>query len=230
ASSSARWIALTVASMLTTTPFLSPRDGWLPMPMISSPPSGLISATTTAIFEVPMSSPTIKCLLSLTLLISSSPHSSGHTRRKAIGVTQIDIVGPVRQLAHSTGIGRDKTIEPRFDIVAPEFKRETACEPHFPGTARRHLHLCRSIVDRRQATAKIVVLDRNFLGARRVRTDEYRQHTVIGCSEHFAVNVDQRIVAPARERHLLLERNADAIRPLAPHVGSAHPRQPFKPG
>ena len=45
ASSTARWIDCTVDSMLTTTPFFRPREGWLPMPMISSAPSALISPT-----------------------------------------------------------------------------------------------------------------------------------------------------------------------------------------
>src|SRR5271154_3932737 len=106
------------------------------MPMISNPPSGLISATITAIFDVPISSPTIRCLLSLALLIGSSPHSSGHAHCKAIGVTQIDVGGRVRQLAEGTGMGRDKTIEPRFDVITPDFKREAAREPHFPSAAR----------------------------------------------------------------------------------------------
>ena len=35
ASSTARWMEATVDSMFTTTPFFSPRDGWLPMPMTS---------------------------------------------------------------------------------------------------------------------------------------------------------------------------------------------------
>src|SRR5688572_5891781 len=55
--------------MLTTTPFFSPRAGQLPMPMMSRPRSGVISATIAAIFDVPMSSPTTSFLLSLPLLI-----------------------------------------------------------------------------------------------------------------------------------------------------------------
>ena len=65
ASSSARWMALTVASMLTTTPRRRPRDGLVPMPMISSSPSSLISATMQTILEVPMSRPTTRFLESL---------------------------------------------------------------------------------------------------------------------------------------------------------------------
>src|SRR6476469_9387756 len=58
ASSTACLIDATVESMLTITPFLRPREGWVPTPMISRP-SGPISPTTHAIFVVPMSSPTM---------------------------------------------------------------------------------------------------------------------------------------------------------------------------
>ncbi len=58
ASSTARWMDCTVDSILTTTPFFSPRDGWLPMPMISKTPSALISPTMATTLLVPMSRPT----------------------------------------------------------------------------------------------------------------------------------------------------------------------------
>src|SRR5580692_2815271 len=48
----------TVDSILTTTPFFRPREGWLPMPMISSCPSALISPTMATTLLVPMSRPT----------------------------------------------------------------------------------------------------------------------------------------------------------------------------
>src|ERR1700693_2589605 len=50
----------TVDSMLTTTPFFRPREGGLPMPMISSAPSDLISPTMATTLLVPMSRPTTK--------------------------------------------------------------------------------------------------------------------------------------------------------------------------
>jgi hypothetical protein len=58
--------------MFTTTPFLSPREGELPMPMTSKPPSGFNSATIATIFDVPMSSPTIRFLLSFLPLSAMS--------------------------------------------------------------------------------------------------------------------------------------------------------------
>ena len=67
ASSSTRWIEAIVASMLTTTPFFSPREGCEPMPTTLSTPSGATSATMATIFDVPMSSPTIRFLLSFTI-------------------------------------------------------------------------------------------------------------------------------------------------------------------
>src|SRR5512133_3089413 len=57
ASSIARLIEATVASMLTTTPFLSPFDGCEPIP-ITSMPSSVISPTMAQILVVPMSRPT----------------------------------------------------------------------------------------------------------------------------------------------------------------------------
>src|SRR5258708_39207234 len=59
ASSTACLIDATVESMLTMTPFFSPRDGCVPTPMMSRLPSLPISATTAAIFVVPMSRPTM---------------------------------------------------------------------------------------------------------------------------------------------------------------------------
>ncbi len=67
ASSSARWIADTVSSMLTTTPFLSPFDSCPPMPRISSVPSGCRSATSATTLVVPMSSPMMRFLCSLAM-------------------------------------------------------------------------------------------------------------------------------------------------------------------
>src|SRR2546427_3797177 len=48
----------TVLSILTTTPFLRPRDGWIPTPSTSTTPLLLMSPMMAQIFVVPMSSPT----------------------------------------------------------------------------------------------------------------------------------------------------------------------------
>jgi len=61
-------MALTVSSILTTTPFFRPLESWLPIPMTLSRPSGVISATSATIFEVPISRPTTSSLLSLLMM------------------------------------------------------------------------------------------------------------------------------------------------------------------
>jgi hypothetical protein len=70
ASSSARWIDSTVASMLTTTPFFRPFDSCWPRPITSWRPSAITSATTATTFEVPMSRPTIRFFASFVILLS----------------------------------------------------------------------------------------------------------------------------------------------------------------
>src|SRR3970282_1911990 len=149
-------MALTVVSMLTTTPFFSPREGWLPMPMISKPPSGLISATMAAIFEVPTSRPTISLLLSLALLMRSSRPLSrlppalrlrllvtqlGAAHGEAVGVAQIQVVPPPH---------------------APEGVCTPACEFQRQGAPRRYPHFDRRLADRLQAGAEVAELDRDF--------------------------------------------------------------------
>ena len=83
ASSSARWIAATVASMFTTTPFFRPLDSWLPMPSIASAPSGPSSPTRHATLEVPMSRATMRFLFSLG--IAFQPFQSGTRSAKPFG-------------------------------------------------------------------------------------------------------------------------------------------------
>ena len=89
ASSSARWIAPTVASMLTTTPFFSPRDSWLPMPSISSAPSARSSATRHATFEVPISRADDEVLVFFGHSLSC--FSSGSAQREAVRIAQVDV-------------------------------------------------------------------------------------------------------------------------------------------
>src|SRR3972149_3003438 len=77
ASSTAFLIDSTVLSILTTTPFRRPLEGWVPMPIISTP-SLVFSPTIAQILVVPISSPTIM----LSLLAISLTASLHYIRRK----------------------------------------------------------------------------------------------------------------------------------------------------
>ena len=73
ASSIAFLIDSTAASRLTTTPRRMPRESARPMPMMSSPPSSVISPTMAVTFDVPTSSPTRYRSLRATVPLSFGP-------------------------------------------------------------------------------------------------------------------------------------------------------------
>src|SRR3954468_23595419 len=70
-------------SKSTISPLRTPREGAWPTPRTLIVPSGRLSPTTTQIFEVPISRPTIKSLLAISLLLlslinwHSPPHFGG---------------------------------------------------------------------------------------------------------------------------------------------------------
>src|SRR5690606_29293871 len=165
ASSIARWIDCTVDSMLATTPFFRPRDGWCPTPMISTLPSPRSSATMARIFEVPMSSPTIR--LSSLFFIDSFPltravagacaarfgHAPGAVRTRgeahgeAVRIAQVDGGGGC-QLGGPLGRkrGAERGGQPRHALdqrLAADDHRhrrrlgsDAGREFHLPGTVR----------------------------------------------------------------------------------------------
>src|SRR5688572_5719248 len=201
ASSSARWMALTVVSMLTTTPFFSPREGWLPMPMISKPPSGLTSATMAAIFEVPTSSPTSRFLLSRALpmfrirslfcppaLRSRGRLEVWHAHGEAVAVAQIHVLDAAPEAPDRAVVGAHEAREARFHLLAPELQREPVVEPELPRAARRHAHLHRGRAYRFQAAHEIAVLDGD-LARHSLRSEEQGKLSALLAGEDLAVRI-----------------------------------------
>src|SRR5262245_10482221 len=108
----------TVDSMLTTTPFLSPRDGCVPMPTTSSSLSAPSSPTMALTFEVPMSRPTIRLRsdrLGIAIL-----HTVAPTERKAVAVSQVHVCELTRARVHDRGRGADEALHALFGRLAPE--------------------------------------------------------------------------------------------------------------
>src|SRR6476659_9128818 len=104
-------------SKSTISPLRTPREGAWPTPRIFIVPSGLPSPTTTQIFEVPISRPTIKLLLAIritflveTLQWNCLPHRQG--RR---GGTESFDAGTVGQRLFRRGINRGRF--PNFRLV-----------------------------------------------------------------------------------------------------------------
>src|SRR5260221_4283410 len=127
----------TVDSMLTTTPFFRPRDGWLPMPMISSAPSDLISPTMATTLLVPISRPTIR-LRSERLAIGESCGrrlGSAPADGEAVGIAHVHIRDVVQAMRDDLRGGANEAIEPRVDVAAPEPYRDAAVQIHLPRSA-----------------------------------------------------------------------------------------------
>src|SRR5262245_23853532 len=150
-------MAFTVASIFTTTPFFRPLDSWLPMPTMSTRPSGKISATTATTLEVPMSSATMRFLFSLAMSGSLLAGGSlGGTLVRVHGetarVAQVDVVDSLARSAKGLRVHRDEARDAVFDPVplgvAPELQRDAARELHLPGEARAEHHLRRRETER----------------------------------------------------------------------------------
>src|SRR5580765_864510 len=223
ASSSARWIAATVASMFTTTPFFRPFDSWPPMPRISSEPSARSSATRHATLEVPMSSATMRSLLSLAIV---SAVQLRHAQGEAVGITQIHILVPARDPAERRGKRIDEAGQARLGTVgvAPKHDLQAAVQPELPGAALGKHHALELRAERRHRLGEAQVALRHFeLGAG--GGEEQRQARVGRAVEALAVGVHEPLAAPARERDVLFEAHFQPGGPDAAHRGPAHPGQ-----
>src|SRR5678815_507407 len=228
ASSSARWIAATVASIFTTTPFFRPFDSWPPMPRISSEPSARSSATRHATLEVPMSSATMRSLLSRAI---GSAVQLRHAQREAVGIAQIHVLVPAREPAERRGIRFDEAGEAHLGAVgvAAEHDLQAAVQPQLPGAALRQHHALELRAERRHRFGEAQVTLRHLeLGAG--GGEEHRQPRIGRAVEALAVGVHQSLAAPARERDVLLEAHFQPVGPDAAHRGPAHPGQRLESG
>src|SRR6266702_4978410 len=141
ASSTARCMDWTVDSMLTTTPFFSPREGCEPMPSTSIEPSNPTSPTSATTFEVPMSSPTMRFLserfsIPATVFFSTVCRSAPPSNCKPVRVAHVDIRDIVASLCDELQSCVDEFLEPFVNLPASQLHRDSIREIEFPGTAR----------------------------------------------------------------------------------------------
>src|SRR5271170_2387169 len=236
ASSTARWIDCTVDSMLTTTPFLRPREGWEPRPMTSMEPSAASSPTRATTLEVPTSRPTIK-RRSERLATGSACFGfggAGQPRgavapadRKAIGVAHVHVGDIHRPLDDQPQRHGREALEALIDLPAAEAHANAVIQQQLPGAARIEVH-------RHQAHAGLGdpavgrEIARHHLGLRAGRARQLRQlrrHEARLADERLAAGVDQIGLVPARHCQLLGDVHAQAARPDALHAGLVDPRE-----
>src|SRR6266404_152412 len=120
ASSTARWMDCTVDSMLTTTPFFSPREGCEPKPRSSIEPSSPTSPTSATTLEVPMSRPTIR-FLSVRLSIVATVPAGG--------------AGGIAALGDELQRGVHEFLEALVDLAPSQTHGDAVGKIEFPGAA-----------------------------------------------------------------------------------------------
>src|SRR3984893_9319353 len=246
ASSSTRWIDAIVASMLTTTPFFRPREGCVPRPMMFSFFSGVISATMATIFEVPMSSPTIRFFASLTMRLSprfftisvTQDHGSSRllhgaflesraARGETVAISQIGV------LDASAGTGKrtdgpcvigDEAIQAFFRVAAPERDRQRGHRGglELPAAARGQPDLADGQPGALEGIAEDREARAHFSGTS-LGSGELRQLAIVVRDKNFALFVDERVVIPSRKRRVFGDEYLQPVRPLPSQRNAAHP-------
>src|SRR6516162_6816961 len=139
ASSTARWIDCTVDSMLTTTPFFSPREGWEPRPSSSIEPSSPTSPTSATTLEVPMSSPTMRLRSArLSIVTAVLPRAAGGVAAPAdgepVGVPHVHVGNVLATLRNQLQRGVHEFLEALIDLAGA-----ARIEPH-GAQAQSRLH------------------------------------------------------------------------------------------
>src|SRR6266436_1122648 len=209
--------------------------------MMSMRPSGNSSATIATTFEVPMSNATMRFLFSLAMSDSLARRFLGlgfpdlrNPQRKSVGVTQVDIIETALGPAERLRIHRNEFRQTIFDAVpvrvAAELHGEAVGEPELPRKARIEHDLPGLEGERSKQLPESGIPPRHFAFAAG-RPGEHRQRHVDASGKELAVGVHQPLLAslaPARERHVLLDPHLQAIRPTAPHVRAAHPGNAFE--
>src|SRR5882672_1303506 len=243
ASSRVRWIAFTVDSMFTTTPFFRPLDSCPPMPTMSMRPSGKNSATIATTLEVPMSRATMRFLFSLAMSDSLvlrfeglGPGRLDDPERESVGVAQVDVIEVLPRLGQRSRERRRETREALLDSVpvgvTPELYRQPVRELELPGHSRREEHLPGLEAERNEQVPEHEIAARDLaLGSRRTGEDGERSAAL--SAEQLALHVDQlRLfpLAPARQRDLLLDAHFEIVGPPAPQLRAADPGNALEQG
>src|SRR5437773_10157851 len=153
ASSTARWMDCTVDSMLTTTPFFSPREGCEPRPRSSIEPSSPPSPTSATTLEVPMSSPTIRFLsVRLSIVATVAPGGAGGSAApadgKAVCVTHIHVGDVLGALGDELQRGVHEFLEALVHLAPSEAQGDAVGQIELPGAACIQAH-------RREAQARL---------------------------------------------------------------------------
>src|SRR5208283_203034 len=226
--------------MLTTTPFFRPRDGCAPRPMMLSRFSVVSSATMATIFEVPISRPTIRFLLSFTTFASLShlprwlARGVRHAYREPVSIAQVDVVdrgAGTGERANRSLLVHGEARQALVRSVAPEFDRQRGApgRAQTPAAAWRQLQLGDGEGARCERGAELAEMPGQLARAA-LGPGELRQLAVEIGAEFLALGVDERCVVPALQRFVLDHRDLEPIWPLPPQRHALDPGNALQRG
>src|SRR5262249_2819102 len=204
ASSTARCMDWTVDSMLTTTPFLRPREGCEPMPSTSMEPSTPTSPTSATTLEGPMPRPTMRFLserLSIPATVFFRPvrRSTSPSNCKPVRVAHVDIRDIAASLCDELQSCVDEFFEPFVYLPASQPHRDSVREIEFPGAARVEPH--RSQLQARlhelALRGEITLCHRRLLARRARELRELGRNVVLVPGKQLAAGVEEARFAPA---------------------------------
>src|SRR5215468_9549079 len=230
ASSTARWIDCTVDSMLTTTPFLRPREGCEPRPSSSIEPSSPTSPTSATTLEVPMSSPTIRLRSArLSIVTAVLPRCAGGVAAPANGETvrvpHIHVGDVLAALRDQLQRGVHEFFEALIDLPPSESHGHSVGEIDLPGTARIEAHRGQAQTRLQQAAfgREVALRNQRLLPRRAFELRELRWHVPLVGIEQLAARVEQAALAPTSRRGLLDDQYFESARPGTLHAHRVHP-------
>src|SRR5258708_890061 len=233
ASSTARWIDCTVDSMLTTTPFFSPREGCEPRPSSSIEPSAATAPTRATTLEVPMSSPTIRfwsTRLSIVAALACGGACGGAAPAdgKPVGVTHIHVGDFLAALDDELQRGIHELLESLIHLTPAQAHGDAVRQVEFPGAARIEAQRAEALARLGEAAVggEIALRHERLLARRARELRELRRHVPLVGVEELAADVEEPPLAPAGRRGLLDDEHREAARPGTLHAHRIHPRQP----
>src|SRR5689334_14678337 len=205
ASSTARWIDCTVDSMLTTTPFLRPRERCEPSPSSSIDPSSPTSPTSATTLEVPMSSPTMRLRSArLSIVTAVLPRAAGGVAAPADGETvrvpHIHVGNVLTALRDELQCGVHEFLEALIDLPSSQAHRDAVGEIDLPGAARIEPHGAQAQACLQQASfgREVALRHQGLLARGPGELRELRRNVALIGVEQLAARVEQSPLAPAR--------------------------------
>src|SRR5215469_8320510 len=198
ASSTARWIDCTVDSMLTTTPFFSPREGCEPTPSSSIEPSSPTSPTSDTTLEVPISRPTIR-LRSARLSIVTTLDAlavravTAPADGKPVRVAHIHVGNVLAALRDQLQRGPHEFLEALIDLAPPEPHGDAVGQIELPGAAgiQPHPRQAQSRLHQTPLGGEVALRHQRLLARRPFELCELRGDVpLVGC-EQLAARIEE---------------------------------------